>query len=118
MAGAGDSGVEWVVKHKRFSLPVGLKAARRNRAPTASSSRASGPTYHSLAFEPESIRKAWFVAPSSGSKKSTTSVVPSVPPVWEGIQGDSGRLGPPRNWIEGPPAPTSRKGPLMADCPI
>src|SRR5213078_314913 len=103
MAGAGDKGVERVVKHRRFSLPVELKATRRNRAPTASSSRASGPTYHSLAFEPESIRKAWFVAPSSWSKKSTTSVVPSVPPVCEGIQDEAGRSGPPRNRIEGPP---------------
>src|SRR5436190_21931121 len=69
MAGAGDKGVEWVVKHKRFSLPVGLKETRRNRAPTANSSRANGPTYHSFAFTPELIRRAWFVAPSSGSKK-------------------------------------------------
>src|ERR1043166_2028219 len=115
MAGDGDNGVERVVKHKRFSLPEGLKVTRRNRAPIANSSAANGPTYHSFAFKPESIRKAWLVAPSSGSKKSTTSVVPSVPPVWEGIQGDPGRLGPPRNWIEGPPVPTSRKGPCMMD---
>src|SRR6266550_2212399 len=115
MAGAGDKGVEWVVKHKRFSFPVGLKATRRNRAPTASSSRVNGPTYHSFAFTPELIRRAWFVAPRSGSKKSTTSVVPSVPPTWEEIQGDEGWLGPPRNWIQGPPAPTSRKAPFMID---
>src|SRR5580765_2650037 len=101
MAGAGDKGVERVVKPKRFSLPVGLKATRRNRAPTASSSRANGPTYHSFAFTPELIRMAWFVVPSSGSKKSTMSVVPPVPPPCEEIQGDAGRLGPPRNWIQG-----------------
>src|SRR5436309_16052332 len=103
MAGAGDKGVEWVVKHKRFSLPVPVKATRRNRAPTANSSRANGPTYHSLAFGPELIRRAWFVAPRSGSKKLTMDVVPPVPPDCEEIQGDAGRLGPPRNWIEGAP---------------
>src|SRR2546425_7598736 len=70
MAGAGDNGVEWVVKHTRFSLPAGLKATRRNRAPTANSSRANGPTYHSFAFAPELIRRAWFVVPRSESKKS------------------------------------------------
>src|SRR6266480_2271984 len=115
MAGAGDKGVEWVVKHKRFSLPAGLKATSRKRAPTANSSRANGPTYHSFAFVLELIRSAWFVAPRSGSKKSTRSVVPSVPTLWEEIHGDAGRLGPPRNWIQGPPAPTSRKGPFMMD---
>src|SRR5260370_26777304 len=115
MAGAGDKGVEWVVKHKRFSLPRGLKATRRNRAPTAHSSKSNGPTNHSLAFVPELIRSAWFVAPRSGSKKLTMSVVPPVPPVCEEIQGDAGRLGPPRNWIEGPPTPTSRKAPFMMD---
>src|SRR5947207_10096382 len=115
MAGAGDKGVEWVVKHKRFSLPVGLKETRRNRAPTANSSRANGPTYHSFAFTPELIRRAWFVAPSSGSKKSTMSVVPPVPPPCEATQGDAGSLGPPRNRIQGPPAPTSRKAPFMMD---
>ena len=115
MAGAGDKGVEWVVKHNRFSLPVELKVTRRNRAPTANSSRANGPTYHSFAFAPESIRSAWFVAPRSGSKKSTMSVVPPVPPLWEEIQGDAGKLGPPRNWIRGPPVPTSRKAPFMMD---
>src|SRR5438876_12292962 len=105
-AGPGDDAVEWVVKHKRFSLPVAVKDARRNRAPTANSSRARGPTYHSLAFAPELIRRHWLVAPRSGSKKSTMDVVPSVPPDCEGIHGDAGRLGPPRNWMEGSPAPT------------
>src|SRR5437762_1925987 len=116
MAGAGDKGVECVVRHKRFSLPVGLKATRRNRAPTANSSRKSGPTNHSFAFEPESIRRAWFVAPPrSGSTKLMIAVVPPVPPEWEDIQGEEGRLGPPRNWSVGPPAPKSRKGPFIID---
>src|SRR5438093_8403688 len=110
MAGAGDRGVEWVVKHKRFSLPVGLKATRRKRAPMANSSRANGPTYHSLAFVPELIRRHWFVAPRSGSKKSTTAVVPP-----EDTHGDAGRLEPPRNWIEGSPAPKSKKAPFMIE---
>src|SRR5436309_14967969 len=105
MDGDGDSGAERVVKHKRFSLPVGLKVTRRNRAPTASSSRAIGPTYHSFAFAPESFRKAWFVAPSAESRKSTTSVVPSPPTVWEGIQGLAARSRPPRTRIHGTPAP-------------
>src|SRR5436190_4579358 len=60
MDGDGDSGAERVVKHKRFSLPVGLNVMRRNRAPTASSSRAIGPTYHSFAFVPESFRQWTF----------------------------------------------------------
>src|SRR5438445_7824394 len=118
MAGAGDNGVEWVVKHTRFSLPAGLKATRRNRAPTANSSRANGPTYHSLAFAPELIRRAWFVAPSSGSKKSTRSVVPPAPPDCDEIQGEEGRLEPPRNWIDGLPDPTSKNGPFMISWPI
>src|SRR5205823_10322469 len=99
MEGAGDNGVERVVKHKRFSLPVAVKDARRNRASTANSSRAMGPTYHSLAFAPELIRRHWFVAPRSESKKSTMAVVPP-----EETHGDAARLEPPRNSVEGSPA--------------
>ena len=88
MEGAGDNGVEWVVKHKRFSLPVAVKATRRNRAPTANSSMPKGPTYHSLASAPELIRRHWFVAPRSGSKKLTMAVVPP-----EDTHGDAGSLG-------------------------
>src|SRR5256885_17056179 len=109
-AGPGADAVEWGVKHKRFSLPVAVKDARRNRAPTASSSKARGPTYHSLASAPELIRRHWFVAPRSGSKKLTMAVVPP-----EETHGDAGRLEPPRNWIEGSPAPKSRKGPFMIE---
>src|SRR6266850_1402850 len=115
MEGAGDNGVECVVKHKRFSLPTGLNATRRNRAPTAHSSSRNGPTNHSFAFESELMRNAWFVAPRAWSKKLTTSVVPDVPPPWVDIQGDEGRLEPPRNSIEGAPPPTSKNGPFMMD---
>src|SRR2546427_2708819 len=112
-AGPGDDAVEWVVKHKRFSLPVAVKDARRNRAPTANSSRARDPTYHSLASAPELIRRHWFVAPRSGSKKSTMAVVPPEEP-----HGDAGRPEPPRNWVEGSPASKSRKAPCMIERPI
>src|SRR5438874_83046 len=110
MAGAGDSGVECVVKHKRFYLTVGVKSARRNSSPTASSTKASGPTNHSLAFAPDLIRRHWLVAPRSGSKKLTMAVVPP-----EETHGDAGMLEPPRNWSEGSPAPKSRKAPFMIE---
>src|SRR5438093_7422094 len=97
MAGAGDNGAECVVKHKRFSFPEGVKLTRRNRAPAAHSSIGPPATYHSLAFAAESIRKAWLVTPRSGSKKSTTSVVPCVPPAWNGCQGGAGRPVPSKN---------------------
>src|SRR5215472_4335756 len=113
MEGAGDHGVECVVRHRRFSLPVGVKAASRNRAPTAISSKARGPTYHSLKPVPELMRRHWLVAPMSGSKKLVINVVPP-----EDIQGDAGRLEPPRNWSDGSPAPKSRKAPLMMEWPI
>src|SRR5438094_8799173 len=110
MEGAGDIGVECVVRHKRFSLPVVVKAARRKRAPTAISSNCSGPTYHSLASAPELIRRAWFVAPRSGSKKSIMSVAPP-----EEIHGESGRLDPPKYWTRGSPLAKSRKAPFMIE---
>src|SRR6266576_1968783 len=99
VAGPGDDALEWVVKHKRFSLPVAVKDARRNRAPTANSSKARPPTYHSLASAPELIRRHWFVAPRSGSKKFTMDVVPP-----EETHGGDGRLEPPRNRVQGSPA--------------
>src|SRR5205823_14577975 len=104
---------ECVVKHRRFSSPVEVKPASRNRAATAISSNARGPTNHSFRPVPELMRRHWFVAPRSGSKKLVMSVAPP-----EDIQGDAGVAEPPRNWSDGSPAPKSKKAPFIVEWPI
>jgi len=103
----GDSGAERVVKHQKVSLPVGLNVTRRNRARTASSSRAISPSTI-VAFRAGRRFAGLVVAPSSSQKNQRTSVVHMFLP-FGGNPRDAGRSGPPRNWIKGPPAP-SQKG--------